>query len=176
MFLYAYRLAHCGESAGRLFETAGRRQSAGKAAIYLNSQETQGDWDLPALSEWLGQDKDLDPEDYGFSQVSLEVLLGEEGKGLFGKQSAEAESALDDLEAMSGAASDEEASDDDIEEKNAAVERRQKMRAKGKKDHEDGDTERMLWVVFKTRKAREEWLDKRGINKNTRYLDPKELP
>lgn len=134
-----------------------------KAAIYLNSNEVGGDWDLPALAEWLGHDKDLDPEDYGFSQVSLEVILGEEGKGLFTEQSAEADEALDDLDEMSAAR-------DEVKEKNAAVERRQKMRKKGKEDHAAGDTERVVYVYFKSRKEREDWMEAHGRKRNERYI------
>jgi len=143
-----------------------------KAVTYLNSQEVQGDWDLPILAEWLRDGgADLDPEDFGFSQVSLEVLLGEEGKGLFGQHSDEAEAALDDLEAMSEASPEDEA-----KEKNAALDRRQKMREKGKQDNEAGDTERVAYVVFKSRKEREEWMERHGENRNARYISAKNVP
>lgn len=156
-----------------------------KAVTYLNSAEAQGDWDLAALSNWLKESpdfdpKNFDPEEYGFSQVSLEVALGADGAGIFAPANEETQAVVDDLAEMSTARdtespeSDEDS--DDIAEKNAAVERRQKMREKGKADHEAGDTEKIAYVFFKNRKAREDWMEKHGQPRNARYIDAKDVP
>jgi hypothetical protein len=137
----------------------------------LNSQELQGDWDLPLLAKLLGEDKGINVEDFGFSQVSLEVLLGEEGKGIFGTQNAETESALDDLNEMNERDPDEVAA-----EKNAAVERRQKMRKKGKEDHEAGNADRVVHVGFKTTKQLEAWMVKHGEPAHARYISAEDVP
>lgn len=139
-----------------------------RAVTYLNSQEAQGDWDIAALAEWIGDEKELNPEDFGFSQVSLEVLLGEKGEGLFAEQSPEADAAMNDLDEMSSVR-------DEVKEKNAALERRQKMRKKGKEDHEAGDTEKILYVVCRNRKQREDAAEALGQPRNARYISVEDL-
>jgi hypothetical protein len=142
-----------------------------RAVTGLNSQELQGDWDLPLLAKLLGEDKQLDPEDYGFSQVSLDVLLGEEGKGIFAMQSPETESSLDDLNEMNERDPDEVAA-----EKNAAVERRHKMKEKAQVDQNASSADRVAHVGFKTTKELEAWMVKHGESPHARYISAKDVP
>lgn len=152
-----------------------------KAVTYLNSAEAAGDWDIPALAQWLKgspdfDPKSFDPEEFGLSQMSLELLLGDEGQGLFAPANEETQSVVDDLAEMNETRSAPDNEEDDVAEKNAAVERRQKMREKGKADHESGDTEKLAWVVFRTRKDREDWMEKHGQPRNARYIEGKDVP
>jgi len=152
-----------------------------KAVTYLNSQEAQGDWDLAALSGWLKDSpdfdpKNFDPEEYGFSQVSLEVALGEDGAGIFAPANEETQNVVDDLAEMSTARDSPEEEDGGVAEKNAAVERRQKMREKGKEDHEAGDTERLIYVMCQNRKQREDAMERWGQPRNARYISLKDIP
>jgi ParB-like chromosome segregation protein Spo0J len=133
--------------------------------IAFNNPALGGDWDLVALADVL---PGLDLDATGFDQVGMEALLGEQGKGLFSEeeQTPETKAVVDDLDEMTEAREQEAAE---------AKDRRQKMREKGKSDRQDLDTARIAMVVFPSRKAKDAWLEKLGLEAGTRYVDHKVL-
>lgn len=136
-----------------------------EACIRLNNEALFGDWDLPILAELLKSD-DVEIEDTGFEEVQLETLLGDLGEGIFSEaeQSEETRETVDDVEAMAEARADEA---------EAARGRRQKIRETTKAEHEREDSERVAFVMFPSRKAREDWVEKLGLDRNERYVPAK---
>lgn len=135
--------------------------------IAFNNASLQGDWDLDALADvFKDAGTEIDLEETGFDQVSLEVVLGEKGEGLFGEESQpeEVQQTVDDLDEMQAAREEEAA---------AAKERRQAMREKGKADREELDTARVAMVVFPSRAAKDAWLEAIGLHAGERYVDPR---
>jgi hypothetical protein len=135
------------------------------ACVRLNNESLMGSWDLAALADLL---PDLDLADTGFEEMQLETLLGEKGEGIFGKaeQTPEVRGAVEDVEDMLG---------ERAKEAEAAKGRRQKIRETTKATNEGADTERIGYVVFPSRKAREDWVESLGLQRNERYVPAKVL-
>lgn len=133
--------------------------------VFMNATTAQGDWDVVALAGLFSADADikLDLGNTGFDEMSLEMTLGEAGEGIFGENSApeEVQETVEDMAAMLDAKA---------KEADAAKGRRQKMRAKTKQVHEDTDTERIAWIVFPSREACSDWLERIGMDRETRYV------
>jgi len=132
--------------------------------LFMNNLAAQGDWDLAALASMLGdQDIKLDVEATGFSEVDLETILGEQGKGLFGEeeQPEEVNESVSDIEAALEAREEEAV---------AAKGRREKIRETTKAEREGLDTERIAYVFFPDRRAREDWVESLGLKRSERYV------
>jgi len=130
------------------------------ACVRINNLKLQGDWDLALLAELMPQ---LNLENTGFGAMDMEIMLGEKGAGIFGaaEQSAETQAAVGDMAAM------QKAREDEVE---AAKGRRQKIRETTKAEHTAEDTERIAYVVFPDRKAREDWVESLGLGRGERYV------
>jgi hypothetical protein len=132
------------------------------ACVRLNNDSLMGDWDLPVLADLLGS-KDVVPEDTGFEEIQIEALLGDMGKGLFSEdaQTPETTGAVDDMTEMAEGRAEEQA---------AAKGRREAIRDATKAEHAKEDSERIGYVMFPSRKAREDWVEGLGLGRNERYV------
>lgn len=145
-----------------------------EALLALNNPAMQGQWDVAAFVA-LATDKEnpIKLEDAGFDAMDVEMIAGEVGEGIFGKDNPEVEELLSDMEKMR----DERKSTSDSlppgereAEADAAFDRRQGIRDTTDKKHTESDQERFGFVVFPTREAREDWVESLGLGRNERYV------
>jgi len=133
--------------------------------LFLNNVNAQGDWDQALLANLLtADDVPIDVDETGFEELEIETLLGDEkARGIFGEdeQPEEVNAAVDDITGVL---------DDRAEEQAAVRQRRQDIRTKTAADREANDSERIAYVMFPSRKAREDWVESLGLGRDERYV------
>jgi hypothetical protein len=155
-------------------------KQAKEAAIFLNNLEATGEWDLPLLAAILPE---LDLDHTGFEPVTLDIVFADtEFSDMFGEkaQAPAAQETFGELAAMSAMRDEPEdvpgegptsgKADDGQVQRKASAEAVAEMRKTSKGMTVSEDTERYSVIIFNSRKDREMFNEKVGIEKPTRYI------
>jgi hypothetical protein len=153
-------------------------KQAKEAAIFLNNLEGQGEWDLPLLAAILPE---LDLEHTGFEPITLDIIFADtEFSDMFGEksQAPAAQETFGELAAMSAMRDEPEdvpgegptSGGDEAVKRTASAAAVAEMRKTSKGMTVSEDTERYSIIIFNSRKDREAFNERIGVDKATRYI------
>jgi hypothetical protein len=154
-------------------------KQAKEAAIFLNNLDATGEWDLPLLAAILPE---LDLEHTGFEPISLDIIFADsEFSDMFSEkaQAPAAQETFGELAAMSAMRDAPEdvpgegptsGPDDEQVKRTASAEAVAEMRKASKGMTVAEDTSRFAIIICNTRKDREAFCERLGLDKGTRYI------
>jgi hypothetical protein len=154
-------------------------KQAKEAAIFLNNLDATGEWDLPMLAAILPE---LDLEHTGFEPISLDIIFADtEFSSMFSEkaQAPAAQETFGELAAMSAMRDQPEdvpgagptsGGDEEQVKRTASAQAVAEMRKTSKGMTVAEDTERYSIIIFNSRKERELFNERIGVDKPTRYV------